>query len=77
MTRPTLKEESNAKETFARTQIREIRELTFANRRFCNFSARINFRDLAETEKLSAVIQCFYQRKSIRGAKKWELTFTN
>ena len=37
----------------------KFRELTFANRRFCHFFARINFRDLAATEKLNAVIQCF------------------
>ena len=60
----TLKEESNAEETFARRKIAKCRELTFANRRFCHFVilsffARINFRDLAATEKLNAVIQCF------------------
>ena len=62
-----LREESNAEETFVRRQIREnqFRELPLLL-----FFARINFRDLAATEKIK-------YSSSIRGGKKLELTFAN
>ena len=52
----TLKEESNAEETFARRQIREIYGINFRESQLLSFFARINFRDLAAA---GAVIQCF------------------
>ena len=53
---PTLKEESNAEETFARRQIREIWGNNFRESPLLSFFAGINFRDLAATEKINVVI---------------------
>ena len=50
-----LREESNAEETFARRQIREILGINFRGSPVLSFFSRINFRDLAATEKLNAV----------------------
>ena len=55
----TLREEYNAEETFTMSQIRKILGINFRKSPLLSFFVRINFRDLAATEKLNTVIQCF------------------